>query len=94
VAETARMLWLLSLPGLTAEILKEEAGKLGMLSTQMLGIRETEWLSLRNACASRVGIADVDQWEREQIAKSPAYTRWLGDLRRRTSILSAPQEAA
>jgi hypothetical protein len=94
VAETARILWLISLPGLTTTILREEAGRLGVLSTQMQGIRETEWLALRNACAARVGISDVDQWEREQITKSPAYTRWRGDLRRRTSILSAPQEAS
>jgi hypothetical protein len=83
-AETgpARRLWLYHGPeGLTPAIVQEEAERLGFkMHEAALGLRETDWLALRNACFARCGIADADRWQRDQLASRPIVARWREEL--------------
>jgi len=81
-----RLLWLLTTPGLTVDIVEQEARELRLivyvrelgvtLSRKLNEMTESEWLALRSACAARVGISDPEQAERDRVAGLPAYAAW------------------
>lgn len=79
----ARRAWMLAPPpGLTSAIVAKEIARLGFkMHDAQLALREVDWLALRRACFASVGIPDPEAYERERITNSPAYTRWIGNLR-------------
>jgi hypothetical protein len=87
VSRRPRLLWLYTTPGLTSEIVVEEARKLGLivdvkdlgvtLSRKLNEITEPEWLAFRAAC---LAIADPEQAERSRVAALPVTIRWKGQL--------------
>jgi hypothetical protein len=78
----ARRLWLYNgPPGMTPDLVQEEAVRLGFkMHEAALGLREVDWLALRDACFARCGIVDAEAWQRDRIVESAGYKRWRSEL--------------
>lgn len=70
-------LWLLSMPGLTGDLLLQEAEKLGLfIHGQMVNLSRDQWNSLELACRKRLDLPD--DWSLQQYNKALTYAQSMG----------------
>lgn len=70
-------IWCLRMPGLTGDILLEEAYEQGLfLNGQMTGISDSQWNVLERRCQQRLGLPD--DWSKEKFESAKRFAMAQG----------------